>query len=566
MTTESAPKCVIDDVILNPETLKDMENIALSFFASACGRNRGAFVLHPPDGQTYSCLQLPENIVDLSGAESVDDSVKITTSNDIQNQYIGGNITASDTLSMLNFLIDSVYQSTPEVEATPFACEFNGLAKLECGKENMKSSVLLASGEPIRSATLAGLFVPAPWATGGKTLTLKQAEKFYTEKDFMDMKSAGLNTVQIAVPTAAFDPKDELGQPIMSLLETILKNVSDAGLVAILNIVSTGDELDKVVAAATFCDQTEGVLAMTIPSETMLDPKSVVDSIRVLAPDFPIFLPVSQADLTNLPAWTLNDKNLFGALETSHMGTVADIASSTSKEDRSKMFYHEATTCMARSTMEFASCFGNLPLFLSSGFDLSIDDCVNYSLPGFADYGQCDRFDETTDSPFWERHRMSFAARQVFAYEQGMGWSFAAWKLYDNDEVGTLDKVEKLMALQDVMGAGLFPELDGPTVATEACLNPPKVDFILGDDTLAPSMGPPPDCGNGWWNYETSQCDYWIPPTPAPTEGCPECVATTPANATGAALIGALLGGAVVGGIVWKLLGNKRNDYDTIPN
>lgn len=49
-----APKCIIDENVLNPETLEDMQNIALSFFASACGRNRGAFVLDPPDGHTYS--------------------------------------------------------------------------------------------------------------------------------------------------------------------------------------------------------------------------------------------------------------------------------------------------------------------------------------------------------------------------------------------------------------------------------------------------------------------------------------------------------------------------------
>mmetsp|Transcript_27775 Transcript_27775/g.67591 ORF Transcript_27775/g.67591 Transcript_27775/m.67591 type:complete len:567 (-) Transcript_27775:88-1788(-) len=561
----TAPKCVIDDAVLNPKTLKDMEDIALSFFASACGRNRGAFVLDPPDGKTYSCLQLPENFAELAGATSMRDDVAITTSNDIQTQYQGGNLTASDTLHMLNFLIDNVYQSTPAVESTPYACEFNGLAKLECDKSpTKKSSILLASGEPIRSATLAGLLVPATWATGGKPLTLKEAKHFYTAKDFLEMKSAGLNTVQLEVPTAVFDPtKDENGQKMMDLLQTTLQSVDDAGLVAILNIVSTADELDAIVAAAIFCDQTEGVLAMTIPSETMLDPKSVVNNIRTVAPKLNIFLPVNQGDLSKLPAWTLNDKHLYGALESSHSGSVADVASSSSQEDRSKMFYHEAITCMARSSMEFASCFGNLPLFMSSGFDLSIDDCIASSLPGFSDYGQCDRFDETADSGFWESHRSSFAARQVFAYEQGMGWSFAAWKLYDNDKVGTMDKVEKLLSLQDVMEAGLFPKLDGPVIATKACLNPPKPDFVLGDDTLAPSMGPPPDCGNGWWNLETSQCDYWIPPTPAPTEPCPEC---SEASAAGSALVGAILGGAIVGGIVWKLFGNKRDDYETIPN
>jgi len=560
----TAPKCVIDDAVLNPKTLEDMEDIALSFFATACGRNRGAFVLDPPDGQTYSCLQLPENFADLAGAGSIREDIAITTSNDIKEQFEGGNITASDTLHMLNYLIDRVYQSTSSLESSPYACEFNGLAKLECDESpTKKSSILLPNGEPIRSVSLAGVFMPAPWATGGKPLTLEEAEAFYTDKDFLEMKSAGLNTVQISIPTVVFDVRDERGQQLMDLLKTMLENIDDAGLVAILNIVSTADELDAVVAAASFCNQTKGVLAMTIPSNTMLDPKTVVDAIRTVAPKLPIFLPLNQGDLIKLPPWTLDDKHLYGALEMSHTGSVADIASSTSQEDRSKMFYHEATTCMSRSPMEFASCFGNLPLFLASGFDLSIDDCILSSSPGFADYGQCDRFNETTYSGFWERHRTSFAARQVFAYEQGMGWSFATWKLYDNDKVGTIDKVEKLLALQDVMEAGLFPTLDGPVVSTEACLNPPESDFVLGDDTLAPTMGPPPDCGNGWWNYTTSQCDYWIPPTPAPTEPCPEC---PPPSTTGPALLGAILGGAIVGGIVWKLFGNKRSDYDAIPN
>lgn len=48
------PKCVIDDAVLNTETLAHMKDIGLTFFASACGRNRGAFVLDPPDGKTYS--------------------------------------------------------------------------------------------------------------------------------------------------------------------------------------------------------------------------------------------------------------------------------------------------------------------------------------------------------------------------------------------------------------------------------------------------------------------------------------------------------------------------------
>lgn len=47
-------ECKIDATVLNIETIEDMDDIALSFFAAACGRNRGAFVLDPPNGETYS--------------------------------------------------------------------------------------------------------------------------------------------------------------------------------------------------------------------------------------------------------------------------------------------------------------------------------------------------------------------------------------------------------------------------------------------------------------------------------------------------------------------------------
>lgn len=162
---------------------------------------------------------------------------------------------------------------------------------------------------------------------------------------------------------------------------------------------------------------------------------------------------------------------------------------------------------MVRSPLEYAACFQGMPVFLGSGFDLSIDDCVNKGLPTFKDYGQCERFEETIDSGWWSRHRSSYAGRQLFAAERGLGWSFATWKLYDDDTVGVLDNPAKLLALKDVSEAGLFPNLKKDFPAKLACLNPPVNDFMLGDETLAPSMGPPPDCGNGWWNYDTKQCN-----------------------------------------------------------
>lgn len=492
--------------------------------------------------------------------DTLSENITISNSNDIQEQFEGGNITASDTLSMLNFLIDRVYHSSPDVTTDPYACEFNGLAKLKCTSE--KTTSLLGDGMPLRSVTMAGVLVPAPWATGGQELSLQEAKDFYQLEDFEAMKSLGLNTVQIPVPTATFDPTDEQGRKVMAVLEEILENIEKAELKAIINLISTGDELDAVVGASTFCSTSDTVLAMTLPSETRLDAKTMIQAIRAVTSSLPIFVPVNQGDLLNISGDY--DPNMYGALDLSHTASVGDVASSTSEEDRSKLFYHEATSCMARSPMEYAECYSNLPLFLATGFDLSIDDCVLVGQPSFKDYGQCDRFNETIDSDFWHRHRASFAARQLFAYEQGMGWSFAAWKLYNSTNIGTLDEPAKLLSLQDVVAAGLFPDLLSDAPAKDACLNPPLPDFVLGDDTLAPTLGPPPDCGDGWWNYTTEICDFWIPPTPSPTEPCPTCVECSNIKA---AISGALVGGVVVWIFVLKFFGaNRRNEYSRIPN
>lgn len=159
-----------------------------------------------------------------------------------------------------------------------------------------------------------------------------------------------------------------------------------------------------------------------------------------------------------------------------------------------------------------------MPVYVTSGFDLAIDDCISQDSDDFHDYGQCDRFDETIASGWWERHRSSLASRQLFTYSKGLGWSFSAWKLYGDDNDGSIDTPAKLLCLKDVAEAGLFPELSitsNSSALGAACLNGPQPDFILGDETYAPTPGPH-DCGNGWWNDTTLQCDYWVPPPPAP--------------------------------------------------
>mmetsp|Transcript_9770 Transcript_9770/g.27088 ORF Transcript_9770/g.27088 Transcript_9770/m.27088 type:complete len:597 (+) Transcript_9770:139-1929(+) len=573
------PTCSIDTHILNEETLPEMTNIALSFFASACGKNRGAFVLDPPDGQTYGCLNLPANLPKLAGATDMLPGIKIESANDIKEQYEGGNLTAHDTLQMLDFLVQRVYDSTGHHAQTPYACEVSGLAKLDCHSSSSNGNTgPLGTHTPIRSVNLAGLFVPAVWATGGTELSLEQAMAWYGPKDFEQMNQLGLNAVQITIPTAAFTRVSEEGEKLhQALTQLLTTGPIQAGLQTILVLQSTGDEVDAVVAAAKYCKEYhKQVLGLTLPNNMNVDTNALIAAIRVQAPTVPLFVPLNEGDLT-----TVNgefDDLVFGALQISHSATIADIASSSSPEDRSKLFYHEATSCILRSPLEYAACFRDMPIFLSSGFDLSIDDCFQQNIVNdFQDYGQCDRFNETTTSGWWHRHRQSYAARQLFAYEQGLGWSFAAWKLYtdeDDDSVGVLDTPAKLLSLRDVVAAGLFPDMNNDTVALDACLNPPEADFAMGDTTYAPTMGPPPDCGNGWWNYTTEKCDYWIPPpepTPSPTKGCPVCDecgkdAAAALGTSGALLVGVIVGGLVTG-LVMRALGNdKRSEYTPIPN
>jgi len=573
-----APACMIDTDILNEKSLKHMDDIALSFFASACGKNRGAFVLDPPDGQTYGCLEMPADIGELAGIPDL--AYPIKDANAIKEQYVGKNTTASETLALLEFVVERVYDATPNKDSTPYGCEINGLAKLSCGPDlDIRSP--RKDGEPIRSVSLAGLLVPALWATGGKDIELSDVTTWYTSSDFDEMAKLGLNTVQIDVPTSPFVDGDLHGQEVLDVLLDILKLVDDSGLQAIIKLVATGDQLDAVVGAAEYFDDLPVILGVTLPIMS-LDVKEVVHSIRTVATTLPIFLPLNEGDLTKIHGGDFDD-HVFGSLDVSHAGTVADVASSSSQEDRSKLFYHEAVSCMIRSPLEYSNCFRDMPIFWSTGFDLSIDDCINKNLKGhnFKDYGQCDRFDETTDSGWWLNHRASFAARQLYAAERGLGWSFATWKLLGNDDVGVIDSPEKLLSLQDVVEAGIFPELTGVKIpAQDACLNPPVNDFVLGDDTLAPTAGPPPDCGNGWWNYTGQHCDYWVPPpepTPAPTEPCPACSDVCSSLNGGdesqsdkLSLLLAALGGAaavlVIGGIVKAFGGNRRQEYSQIPN
>jgi hypothetical protein len=242
-------------------------------------------------------------------------------------------------------------------------------------------------------------------------------------------------------------------------------------------------------------------------------------------------------------------------------------------DDRNKLYYHEMVACDSRTPIEYSACYRGAPAYVVKGFNLAIDNCIDIDSVDFVDYGQCGRFDETVDSAWWHAHRKSFAARQLAAFETGAGWTFDAWKLFDEDPatVGVIDTPAKLMTLKNVAAAGLLPSLtDSSSPAQLACLSPPTND------------GPPPACDGGWWSEEKGKCDYWIPPTPCPTVApVPECdggwwdLESQECNycpqplTIGAKIRAGTIGAAVavaVGVIALKIVGaRRRTGYTVVP-
>jgi hypothetical protein len=556
------PQCVLDRSLINQHTLRSMRDIGLSFFADACGRNRGAFVTDPPDGHTYGCLTFPPawSTLVLGNSDAASANANATTiqnSNDIVKAFAGGSITAAQAVDLLDLFTQAVYTSSSNVQDGPFACDMSGLAHLvhcdrktssstatkrhDSTKENDKESMLKSSSasakhhhhdtddnnhhrhdsispkttnrmpKTIRSVTLAGLFVPAPWV--GPALNITQAELFYTQTDFHDIYNLGLNTVLIPLPTGGFT------RDIQRVLTSVLDKVHDAGLQTILSLTpdaagSTSKKASTMVHdVALFSAKNErAILGLIVPSA------SSVATARAVTKSLALFVPAKVGDLPFLRAKKFDRTNVFVALDLSHSSSVADVASDTSLDDRGKLFYHEATSCMQRSPLEYTACYQGMPVFVYTGFDLSIDGCAQNGSND--EYGQCDRFEETVNSKWWHTHRKSYAARQLYSLEQGMGWSFATYKLWDihdddkmtskkekerhssraiahTDPDSILDQPAKLMALKNVVAAGLFPSLKHTNDYSQACLNPPLDDFVMGDATLSPTPAPPPDCGNG---------------------------------------------------------------------
>lgn len=214
---------------------------------------------------------------------------------------------------------------------------------------------LRPDGDIVKSVTLAGAFVPADWVTGGKVLSMEQVLEFYNSKEFKAMAKLGVNTVQIPVPCNAFAGEGDVADTVTVLLETLGK----AGLSAILVLVemSDADTLTAetinahITAAAKFASDSSDVIAIQLPSSL----PSLLSAVRSASTTLPVLVPVEKAKLNSLSFPP--DNNLFAAMDVAAVSSVADVASSTSFDDRLKMFYHENLVCIDRSPIEYLDCY-----------------------------------------------------------------------------------------------------------------------------------------------------------------------------------------------------------------
>jgi hypothetical protein len=339
--------------------------------------------------------------------------------------------------------------------------------------------------------------------------------------------------------TKHLSPPKKVSRDVDYLLD-IIDHAKNNDLYVILQLVGSSSNVHETIEHVIehiITDHSETVIGIQLPNslsndEIDVDYSSLISAVRKHSAHLPIFVPVGIGQLAHLKAVHHDDDNqIYTALSLDHTTSVADIASSSSLDDRMKLYYHENVACTQRSPIDYVRCYKNMPALVTSGFDLAIDNCAyqhDTTVP-FVNYGQCDRWDETIDSQWWHRHRQSLAVRKLASFEQGLGWIFAAWKVSsDETAAGTIATPAQLHSFKAVSATGLFPDLHSYVVGSDtleddlpACLNPPLDDFILGDETLSPVPAPPPDCGNGWWNYTIQDCSYWVPPPPPPP--CPVC-------------------------------------------
>lgn len=249
---ESQYRCVLDNKV-NVNSFASFKDEINGLWGTVCGRNRGIFVLDPPDGHTYSCDHLPA-------------AWNISTVNDIVNAPPEQGVYA------LNELIKAVYHSS--IDKDIGACEFNSLSIFACDREDPWRRVpwVAKINAPIRAVNIGGLFVLERWIIptfvdwGSNTGIIDQHSfsmkcralgicdvirdhwhNWYTQKDFDDMKAFKLNTIRLPVGYWYFEeiskyPAGDYIMPHESIysedhpITKVIRYAKNAGLQIILDL------------------------------------------------------------------------------------------------------------------------------------------------------------------------------------------------------------------------------------------------------------------------------------------------------------------------------------------
>ena len=370
--------------------------------------------------QINSCLAFPESFSTNAGiSNAIPDSANLTQT------FAKGDITASAIVEIVDQYVSAVYGSSSGLDVNPYGCDVNGLATLSnCKSATDTAKSLRPDGDIVKAVTLAGAFVPHTWATNGKVLSMEEVKDFYPSKDFRQMADLGVNTVQIPVPCDTFYKNGEMANTVSYLLSKADK----AGLSAIIVLVApdteeegiTDEMVDEhVKSAAAFASDSSTVIALQLPSQRA----SLLSAVRSEDEKLPVLVPTKVEQLENLSFPP--DSYLFAALDVTSTTSVAGVASSDSEGDRMKMFYRkfhhlkfhwflvrfhpvhatrsnchsflmlstisipdESITCIDRSPIEWLECYRDMPVYVTGGFDLAIDNCIDQEEKGFKDYGQ----------------------------------------------------------------------------------------------------------------------------------------------------------------------------------
>eukprot|EP00662_Eupelagonemidae_sp_cell21_P026697 gene26697-17520_t len=105
--------------------------------------------------------------------------------------------------------------------------------------------------------------------------------------------------------------------------------------------------------------------------------------------------------------------------------------------DRQKIAITENIACQYDGLLTFKSCT-SLPV-LTGEWSLAIDNCMPLlnGAPGVPNTrnnwnaGQCGRAADRLDSLWWTVHFQNLANRQIYTFEQQLGWTFWTYKLDD---------------------------------------------------------------------------------------------------------------------------------------